>query len=393
MNGTRQADVCVIGGGPAGCWTAWHLARAGYDVVVCEEHEAIGEPVDCSGIIGCDVFAALGLPRESIMGTLPAIDLVAPGGASLHYNSGQPLASIVNRAAFDQSLAALARGAGAEILTSSSVVALDTGDREVRLSVSTRAGLRDLRARAVVLANGPRYRFQEALGMGRPARFLATIQAEGACASGMAPKVFFGRTIAPGSFAWSLPLGSRAKFGVSASGKHRPRWEAFAARLRQDDVQTEGLAPKGWLIPIAPIPRSFARRVVAVGDAAGQTKPTTGGGLYYGLLCAEMAADVLADGLRRDDLSLATLSAYEAKWKWRLGKELRTAAMFRQLVERLSDRELDGLFGLLRRERTLRLILRRADFDWHHNLILDTCRVPRVAFTLIQGFLRSWLPV
>ena len=114
--------------------------------------------------------------------------------------------------------------------------------------------------------------------------------------------------------------------------------------------------------------------------------------MYYGLLCAKLAAETLTEALKVGDLSANRLVEYERRWRRTVGRELRTALMFRRVIERLSDRELDALFALVRRDGFLRLVERKASFDWHRNLILEMCRQPRFATTLVQGLLRSWLP-
>ncbi len=213
------------------------------------------------------------------------------------------------------------------------------------------------------------------------------------------PKVYVGHRIAPGSFAWFLPLQSgstqRIKIGISTTtGENDVCFREFLSVLRAQGLlpPSDTPQPRGWMIPITPIPRTFANRVLAVGDAAGQTKPTTGGGLYYGLLCAKIAAETLAEAFHQDKLSAQHLESYEVRWKHRLGKELRAALMFRQLIEQLSDRELDCLFQLARHDSFLRFLERRANFDWHRDLILHVSRKPRFAVALLQGMLRSWLP-
>lgn len=394
----KTVDVCVVGAGPAGCFAAFHLARVGYEVLVLEEHSVIGEPVDCSGVIGVEAFSSLGLPRSSQLDELRRIEVVAPSGATSVFDPQDVLAYLVDRAAFDRSLASLAEEAGARIERNSPVVELRVTREGVTLGVKRSGATVEQFARAVVLASGPRYRFQEQLGMGRPSRYLATMQGEVAVERPGVPKVFFGQSIAPGSFAWFLPVSHghqhRAKIGVSSTrhDKVQGAFQRFVMRLGELGLLSQnGVTAKGWMIPIKPLPRTFSERVVAVGDAAGQTKPTTGGGLYYGLQCAQLAAETVEEGLRRGDLSARHLSNYERRWKGLLGSELRAALIFRRLIERLSDRDLDRLFGVVMSDGFSRLIARKAKFDWHRDVILGVSSKPRFAIALAHGVVRSWL--
>ncbi len=112
--------------------------------------------------------------------------------------------------------------------------------------------------------------------------------------------------------------------------------------------------------------------MLVVGDAAGQVKPTSGGGIYYGLLCADIAADTLHQALQTDDLSAKNLTKYERRWKRRLGRELKIGYRTRKLFERLSDRQIDRIFDIVKAngiDKTL-LETKNLSFDWHSRTIL-----------------------
>jgi flavin-dependent dehydrogenase len=96
-------------------------------------------------------------------------------------------------------------------------------------------------------------------------------------------------------------------------------------------------------------------------------KPTTGGGIYYGLLCADLAAQTLDGALRSGRLCGKDLSGYERAWKATLGDELRTGQWARKLYERLSDRRIDRILATLSSGGLIEEILSRDDvsFDWH----------------------------
>ena len=97
------------------------------------------------------------------------------------------------------------------------------------------------------------------------------------------------------------------------------------------------LRPRQKILPLAPIPQTFADRVLAVGDAAGLVKATTGGGIYYSLVSGALAAEVLIAGLRRDRLDAAALRPYETAWRRKLGPELQAQLRLRRIAHRLTD--------------------------------------------------------
>lgn len=386
-------EVVVVGGGPVGCYAAKELAEAGLDVLVLEEHRTIGEPVDCSGVIGRQAFDLFDLPREIILGEVGVITMISPSGLQLTHEPPHPLAFVVDRAAFDRALAGRALNAGAMIQTGCRVLDVVKTGRFVEVLVEEEERRRTLRAQATILAHGPRYRFQERLGMGKPAALLRTAQVEVEAERRETTQVRFGRKIAPGSFAWLVPFwrgGQRyARIGVSATEPAAPyleRWLEALGHLGRLNGDKGGI--RSWTIPIRPLPRTFTDRVLAVGDAAGQAKPTTGGGLFYGLLCARFAAETLIEAFQKGDLRARTLSRYEARWRDRLGGEFRMGAFFRRLFEKMRDEEIDQAFQVVSSDGIFAQLSRKANFDWHKEAILFILRHPPLGRLFLTGLFR-----
>jgi len=106
-----------------------------------------------------------------------------------------------------------------------------------------------------------------------------------------------------------------------------------------------------------------------VGEAAGQTKTTTGGGISYGLACADLAADVILECFGRSSFGAAGLAEYERRWKTLLQKEIRVGHYTRRMCSRLSDGQVESLFHLARTDGIVPIIRDKADFDRHSGLI------------------------
>jgi digeranylgeranylglycerophospholipid reductase len=335
-------DVAIVGAGPAGLITARNLAAAGHDVVVLEEHDEIGIPVHCTGLLGAEAFDELDLPRGAILTTTHAARFISADGNSVLVDAERVRASIVDRGAFDQSLADSARRAGAEIRPSARVRGLQVDGDGVTLSGDGAAA--SVRARACVLACGASYRFNRALGFGVPSMFMQSAQVEAPFAGPDHIEVHLGRERAPGGFAWVVPFkrGDRPfnRVGMLCDNNASPRFAAFTKGIRAQYSVDEAEWPEARMkiLPLAPVSKTYTDRVVAVGDAAGLVKPTTGGGIYYGLVSGHLAAEVLDSALRDDRLSESRLKAYETAWRGRLGAEIRTALAFRAMVTRLNDR-------------------------------------------------------
>jgi len=111
----ERRDVIVVGGGPAGLLAARDLAASGFSAIVVEEHETIGMPVHCTGVLGMDAFGELDLPRHTILDTVHAARFISADGSSILIDHDRVRAAIIDRGRFDAALAASAAACGAKI--------------------------------------------------------------------------------------------------------------------------------------------------------------------------------------------------------------------------------------------------------------------------------------
>src|SRR3989454_2283244 len=383
-------DVIIVGAGPAGLYTALLLLKEGSDVVVLEEHELVGVPTHCTGIVSGETNRLYKIPEDVVLSPPPSCLVISPGGRVAELEDPGEEIAVLDRAGFDRALAASVLDAGGVLRTGCRVDHVRNGERFVE--VGTNRGER-LLARALVLGCGVTYRFHRLLGSRWPSPILHAAQTEVAAAPAEKLEVHVGRTVAPEGFAWLVPFrrGDRAhlKAGVLLWGDARAYLEKFLARPAIASRLQEGTGELvRRLLPIAPVAKSYADRVVAVGDAAGLTKPVSGGGIFYSLLSAQFAAETLIEALAADDLSAARLSWYEVRWRERLLPEIRTSRRFRDLLARLTDHEWDRLVAALASDEVQSLIKQKARFNWHSPLILSMLKQPGIKSILFRSFFR-----
>jgi flavin-dependent dehydrogenase len=349
--------------------TARGLATLGHDVLLVEEHSEIGAPVHCTGLMGADAFSRFDLPRESILGEAVTARFWGAAGQSVAASSDRLSPVIIDRDRFDTLLAAQAEHAGAEVRRGwrATRVAVEGGGALVTFD----APHPPVSARALVLACGASYRFHRPLKLGLPNLFLQSAQLETPFPVRTEIEVRFGREVAPGGFAWLVPVTRDARpyarIGLMSASKVRDRFRCLAAHI----AATAGIdaaalpSPRLRMLPLGPVARTFSERVLAVGDAAGLVKPTTGGGIHYSLLSGSIAAETLDGALRRDRLDATTLSRYERSWRQQLGQEIRVGLAFRRIAGRLSDDAIDEIIELARVDGVIPLLQRTASFNWH----------------------------
>ena len=370
-------DVAIVGGGPGGMAAARHLAKDGWSVAVFEEHDQVGTPVHCTGVLAEDVIAPMNLPAETVLNPLSTVRFIAPAGHSFDYTTATTEAVVIDREAFDEALGRRAELAGAQIVRGRRVTAIDPVAGGVHVTL---ADGESQPARAVILACGANYTFQRRLGMGMPTTFLQSAQLELPARQLGDVEIHFGSEIAPKGFAWAVPVqrasGAFARIGVMAEGDAGAYFSRMVERVRERWGVTipAGLTPRRRMLPLGAVKRTYADRVLAVGDAAGLVKPTTGGGIYYSVVSGEIAAEVLGSRLAVDDLSADAMREYEVRWRGRFQSEFTAQLALRFVAQRMRDTDIDALFTLARTDGILPLVRQTARFNRHRDFILALLR-------------------
>jgi geranylgeranyl reductase family protein len=328
---TRSAcDVLVVGAGPAGASAALAAARAGARVTVVDRRGTIGRPVQCAEYIPALLLrevpacAPAVVQRVNAMRTFvrgePAGDLAAPG-------------CMVDRDRFDRLLAAEAERAGAQLLTATAALRCD-GDAVV---LKRRGGEPFvLRPRVVVGADGPRSTVGRWVGLINR-RFVPAAQARVRLVQPLDVTEVYLHPDYHAGYAWLFPKQGTANAGVGfapSPGGRRPgaALAAFLAALeRRGRIAGPVLSRQAGWIPVEPLDRTVRGNRLLAGDAAGQTHPVTGAGIFSAVTCGAMAGRWAARAALEGDPGL--LEGYEEEWRDLLGSTLARAAAKRRLME------------------------------------------------------------
>jgi geranylgeranyl reductase family protein len=365
-------DVLIIGGGPVGCYTASLLAKKGFDTLVLERNPCVGHRVICAGLIGVEAFRRFRLPKGAVINQVGALTFFSPSGIRFSYRTDQPIAFMVDREAFDGDMADIALSAGAQLRCNSLVRNLRLRDYSVIVEVESPEGKYELQAKMGVVAGGFNPRLIQRLGLHGPAEWVQGAETEVEVDGLRETEIYVGRDIAPGSFAWVAPMGSgKAKIGMTTRRNADQYLRSFLDNpVIRDRMRSNVPEINVDLIPIRPIEKSFMERVLVVGEAAGQVKSTTGGGIYYGLISARWASETIGEAFSQGKFDESNLKRYERRWKRELRAELEIGYRFRQIFSRIEDRQINNLFEILNSDGISPLIHSMAQFDWHKDLIL-----------------------
>jgi digeranylgeranylglycerophospholipid reductase len=371
-------DVAVIGGGPVGSRIAHQLAILGHRVTVLERRPAIGQKPCCTGILSRQCLTNYAIPTEVVYRYLNSAVLFSPSMQSISVTTEQPQAAIVDRSAFDCWMSNKACQAGVDYLLNCLVTKIEPGNESISLEYRHHNSVHRLTSRTLVLANGFNSLLVSQIGLGRPAFLTSGVQTEVATSGLEQIQIYFDQKIAPGFFAWLAPTSpGRALAGLMSRDSPGKHLRYLIASLLEKGVITASVRNiKYGGIPMKPLKNTCLDRIIVVGDAAGQVKPTTGGGIYFGLQCADIGATALHQALTSGDYSRRVLSQYQRDWQTLLAAELKKEYWARRTYQLLSDRQIDLIFKTLIDNDIVNSLLKEeyTSFDHHGALLIKVLK-------------------
>jgi len=363
MARAKRYDVIVVGGGPAGACAARAACQGGAHVMLLEEHTQVGRPIQCTGLLSVHGIEATQTRREHRLRAISGVSVIAPDGARLELGGSRVQAYVINRDRLDQQLIEDATAQGVEVRTGMKAVAWEPG-RLQALDPTTQERLQ-LQAPLVIGADGPHSRMARWAKLPRPRKFIYGLQV-------LVPHrplredavdVRLGREVAPNFFAWAVPAGSgtaRVGLGTDSAKGAQDRLNA----LLSSAYSTEILSIQGGTIPIGLPKRTVADGLMLVGDAAGQAKPTSGGGIYTGSVCGRIAGEVAAEQIKKGDVSSKALQVYERRWRAAFERELTFGWHAHRLLCSLSDEQLNRIICWLAQPEVQLILEEHGDIDY-----------------------------
>ena len=405
-----ELDVIVVGAGPAGAEAARAAGRAGLRTLLVEEHATIGVPNHCTGKLSHHAFVEFDIPESLALNAVCAAVFHSPGGVSVQVRRASTDSYVVDRVVFDRWLVARAQAAGVQLITGTRIAAVRRNGKILVLSGQRRGEAFEASCRLLIDAEGAGPRLPAALGMPLPRRYAVGLQYHMRGVGGMhadTPEVFFGRDIAPGFFAWLMPAGGdRARVGLCVDPRmtsRPPVWyldrliaghPALRRRLAGGEIEGKVGGRIAFVGRRGPV---TADGLIVAGDAAGQIKATSGGGIYYAMIAGRLAGGLAQRYLAGDRRALGD---YERRWRARFGREVAFTSFGRRAINHLSDGDLDMLLRLIAESPRIRSTVERAgDTQFQSRLFLPLLRglggaglrrpavIPLVGKALLHGML------
>ena len=374
-------DVVVAGGSVAGLLCAREIAAQGFSVLVIEEDYEIGTPEHCGGLVSIAGLEELGIIpfRKTFDHIIESAKVIAPNGDSFTINSTKQKVVEISRRELDKQIAFQAQKNGAIIKVRKSFQEItETGVRtkeekiDCEIFVDAR-GVSSLihKDRTGILSSAQYEIYADWIKKGKV-------------------EVIFDQERYPGFFAWIIPSSEgKGKVGVAGRGINVAETLDKILEEKGNYSTIRKIFAPIWIK--GPIEKFVEGKTVIVGDAAGQAKPTTAGGIFTSGMGGVYAGQAISKYLKTRNKK--DLEEYQKNWTERFGKEFEKQSFARKVLERIDNQTINKLFESITPEIT-KEISEKDDFDFHTSSIVKLLGMKgsiKTAQALIGGELKKLL--
>ncbi len=355
--------ITIIGAGPAGSYLAYLLAKKGKEVTLVEEHDKIGSPVQCTGIVTGSIEKFVKLKNNVIAKRLSKVIVVSQNNKT----EAEVDEIVMWRNKFDEFMAEKAQDEGVKILVNHQFLGFN-GRTSLKIRDKKNKNIKEIKSDFIIGADGPSSAVAKAANMNLTNNYYIGMQAKVKLnMDANAFETYFGKSF-PNFFGWVVPESEdTVRLGLGAIKNTK---EYFYKFLEQRTGKKDILCWESGIIPIYN-PKQIIQKdnVYLIGDAATQVKATTGGGIIPSLKAAGTLCDCI---LNNKD--------YNKEFKKRSGKELSLHLKIRNVLNKFSDKDYNYLLKLMNQEK-IKKILKKYDRDTPIPLVLNLLlREPRFLF-------------
>jgi len=358
-------DLHVVGAGPAGSFAAITALREDKNVLLSEEHKSIGTPAHCSGLVsasGLEQMKDVVDYRRIISNTITRANLHGPR-ERMTLSFPYPKAFVIDRAGLDMMAAQKYIDEGGKI---------ELGSRVEKIG--------HLKSRVIVGADGPISTIARLFQFPKISAYSSCWQGDFHYSSPdlSAVEVFFDQSLAPGFIGWVIPIDEEtAKIGLGVTKKgYLPRAKKkFIERLHLSKLKPR--SQFSALIPLSARKKtgltSASHNVVLAGDAAGQVKSSSGGGIFFGASCGRLAGHL---AYKPDE--------YERAWRHAYGADLSMHRLLRSTLDVLPMWGVDAWLLSMKYARLDRWLMQAGEMDQYSKML---------SLRTLTTYAKTWLPV
>ncbi|NHJ48477.1 MAG: NAD(P)/FAD-dependent oxidoreductase [Asgard group archaeon] len=390
-------DIAIIGAGPVGTLAAINAKRKSLSVVLFDQRKIIGKPDHCAGLISKSGFDQIGLsslPKEVIQNNdIKGAKFYSPNGSEIIVKRKSSQAYVVDREKLDQFILTKAQEKDVEIKLQTKISDLKYDPTNKMNTIKSKdfvsKKIINYKSKLAILSVGSSSSLIKSMKLPEISKtsYYSGYQVLAENLMNIDKhfvELYLNQKLVPGFFFWVIPLDeTRAKVGLASSAKlSKSRLEFFMKKY----VLTKSKFYK------AKISKRYAGKVIVnglrkktvydglliAGDAAGQTKATTGGGVITGGLAGSIAGNVAAEAVSTDKLNTNFLKKYETNWQSQLLRQLQVMGLLRRFLNKLSNNQLDEIFSTIIDNNFIQIIEEKGDIDKQATIILELLKQPKI---------------
>ncbi|MCS3901833.1 geranylgeranyl reductase family protein [Methanococcus voltae] len=375
-NQNEQYDVIIVGGGPAGFITAENIQKD-LNVLVVEEHQSIGVPIQCAGLLSKKGFNELGNPK-GIVNKVRGANIFCEKQNLTVGDDNKIRAMVFERKEMDKDIAKRAlknKNVNLMLKSHGKILNETTTNKNNKNSknsknnslnkkhiIEVKNNLKDEKyifsPKIIVGADGVRSGIGKSLKMHQKREIITGVQIEYVNVSNIDSdfvNVFYDKRYSSNFFTWIIPTGKdRVRVGMCDTKDALNKLNNFIATNENAKEILKGATPIEYSIGAIPLgynSKSVLNNVMLVGDAVNQVKPLSGGGLYFGAKCAKLCANTINEYytkyhtkfLNEENANLDYLKTYEELWKSEIGKEINYGLKMSYLMNKLNNKKIDKI--------------------------------------------------
>ena len=355
-------NIYIVGAGPAGSYAAYLFAKNGFKVTVFEEHNEIGKPIQCTGIVTSSIEKLVKIEKDCLINKIKKAKIFSPNGKCIEFNLKSPNL-ILDRKKFDRYLAEKAMDAGAEFFLNHKFITIKNG--YVIIKNKNRIKKINLKNNILIGADGPLSAVARCSGLFKNRKFWYGAQAR-ACLKNDNSVEFYPYI---GKFAWVVPENENiVRIGVLAKDNVNFHFKNFLKKKKIKKI----IENQGGIVPVySRNIKTKKKNIYLVGDSAAQVKATTAGGIIQSMIAAKSLVD-----------SIINKKKYEREWREKIGTELYIHLFMRRILDNFSKKDYDYLIYLFSKKKNKK-ILENYDRDFPSKFIIKmVISEPRLLYFL-----------
>lgn len=380
-------DVCIVGGSIAGNYLSYLLSKTNLKILVIEEHEKVGLPLQCAGIVSQKLSKLIDLPPELILNRVNTAKIVAPSGKYIKL-SGNEKPYVIDRVGLDNLFyEKIKHNNNIQYIFGEKFKNFQLIKQNSEKQVLIETNKRKIKAYILVGCDGPLSSVGKILGVKNKNIFASQIRIKSHFDENEAA-MFFDQQWRE-LFGWIVPEGNNIyRIGIASSKNIGKKFHTFLSKLKINPEQK--IDQQGGLIPYGMMNKLAFENVLLVGDSACQVKATTGGGIIMLLTAGKYAANCIKNCFKFNKFSRKLIKkSYEIPCRIEIGRELKVHYLIRAFLEKCTEKDFEKVIKIIKTSKIENLISIYGDMDFPRALIFKIIKNPNFIPFLVRFLIRN----